>query len=84
MALRQTEASARVWIDTFFFRASAMLPPDKRMVLNMEHIVPATTISPSSLSALSGFVDFTAIVASQRDAGTSASTYLNRPAHCFL
>ncbi|KAF8332431.1 hypothetical protein F5887DRAFT_996797 [Amanita rubescens] len=60
------DASARAWIDAFFFRASAMLSPNKRMVLNMEHVVPATTISPSSLSTLSGFVDYTAIVASQR------------------
>ncbi|KAI9509432.1 hypothetical protein F5148DRAFT_1187990 [Russula earlei] len=63
---RTTEASARAWIDAFFFRASAMLSPTKRMVLNMEHVVPATTISPSSLSTLSGFVDYTAIVGSQR------------------
>jgi len=82
--LRQTEASACAWIDAFFFRASAMLPPNKRMVLNMEHVVPATTINPSSLSTLSGFVDYTAVVANQRAAGKSASTYLNRPAHCFL
>ncbi|KAI0296535.1 hypothetical protein B0F90DRAFT_1745189 [Multifurca ochricompacta] len=43
-----------------------MLSQDKHMVVNMEHVVPATTISPSSLSTLSGFVDYTAIVASQR------------------
>jgi hypothetical protein len=82
--LRQTEASSRPWIDAFFFRASAMLSPDKRMVLNMEHVVPSATISPSSLSTLSGFVDYTAIVASQRVAGKSALAYLNRQAHCFL
>jgi len=81
LILRQTEASARAWIDAFFFRASAMLPPDKRMVLSMEHAVPATTISPSSLSSLSGFVDYTAVVASQRAAGKSVSTYLNCLAH---
>jgi hypothetical protein len=80
----QTEASARAWIDAFFFRASAMLPPNKRMVLNMEHAVPSTTISPSSLSTLSGFVDYTAVVASQRTAGKYASMYLTRLAHCFL
>ena len=61
-----------------------MLSPNKRMVLNMEHVVPATTISPSSLSTLSGFVDYTAIVASERIAGKSALTYLNRQVHCFL
>ena len=61
-----------------------MLPPNKRMVLNMEHVVPATAISPSSLSTLSGFVDYTAVVASQRAAGKSDSTYLDRPAHFSL
>ncbi|KAG1727127.1 hypothetical protein EDB19DRAFT_1750969 [Suillus lakei] len=63
---RTTEASARAWIDAFFFRASAMIPPDKSMVLNMEHIVPATTISPSSLQTLSGFIDYTAVVVDKR------------------
>jgi hypothetical protein len=72
----QTEASARAWIDAFFFRASAMLPENQRMVLSMEHVVPATTVSPSSLSTLSGFVDYTAVVASQRAAG-KPQTYLD-------
>ena len=40
-----------------------MIPLNKHMVLNMEHIVPATT-SPLSLSTLSGFTDYTAVVAS--------------------
>ena len=66
----QNEASARAWIDTFFFRVSAMLPPNQHMVLNVEHTIPATTINASSLSTLSGFVDYTAVVAGQRDAGS--------------
>ncbi len=61
-----------------------MLQPDKHMVLNMEHTVPATTIDPSSLSTLSGFVDYTAVIGSQRYAGKSALTYLNCLAHCFF
>lgn len=79
---RQTESGARAWIDTF--RASAMLPSDKRMVFGMERAVSATTVSPSSLSTLSGFTNYTAIVARQRAAGKSASTYFKRSAHCFL
>ncbi|KAH9979063.1 hypothetical protein BGW80DRAFT_1222200 [Lactifluus volemus] len=71
-----TRASAP-WIDAFFFRVSAMLPPNKRMALIMEHIVPAATIDPSSLSSLSGFVDYTAIVASHCVARNS----LFPPAH---
>ena len=36
------------------------------------------------VSTLSGFVDYTAIVASQRLAGKSVPTCLNRQVHCFL
>ncbi|KAH9989738.1 hypothetical protein BJV77DRAFT_1069301 [Russula vinacea] len=55
---RRTKASARAWIDTFFFCASAMLPPDQRILLYMEDISSAT-IGPSR------FVDYTAVVTSQ-------------------
>ena len=82
LLLRQTEASAHAWIDAFFFRVSAMLPRNQRMVLNMVHAVPATT-SSSSLSTLSGFVDYTAVVASQRMAGKSVPTHLNYPPYCL-
>jgi len=54
------------------------------MVLNMEHIISATTTSLSSLSTLLAFVDYTAIVASQHIAGKSALIYLNHQVHCFL
>lgn len=54
---RANEVSARAWIDAFLFCESAMLPPDKCMVLNKEHVIPATTISPSSLQTLYGTVD---------------------------
>ena len=54
------------------------------MVLNMEHVVPATTISPSSLSTLSGLIDYTAIVASQSMACKFALAYLDCQAHYFL
>ena len=51
-----------------------MLAADKRMVVNMEHAVPATTVSPSSLSTLSGFIVYSAVVTSQCTPGNSAST----------
>ena len=83
LMLRQTETSARAWIDVFFC-ASAMLPPDKRIVVSMEHGIPFTTIIPSSLATLSGIGDYTAVVANRRSAGKSISTYLNRLAqHSF-
>lgn len=60
---RKTEASARAWIDTFFFRAMAMVPPTERMVLNMEYTVPSPTIRPQSFGTISGRTDYTAIIA---------------------
>ncbi|KAK2463859.1 hypothetical protein APHAL10511_004164 [Amanita phalloides] len=42
---RSTEASARAWIDAFFFRATAMLSSDKCMVLTMEYAVPSVNIA---------------------------------------
>ncbi|KAH8996836.1 hypothetical protein EDB92DRAFT_2036180 [Lactarius akahatsu] len=71
---QKTEASSRAWIDAFFFRVSAMLPPDQHMVLNMEQVVPAMTIRPLSFPILSGFVDYFAVV-SQCTASTDF--YLN-------
>ncbi len=65
----QTGASAHTWIDTFFFRASAMVPVDQRMVLNMEYIVPSTAIRPTSYT--SGRVDYTVLVAETDTAGES-------------
>lgn len=65
---KSAEVTARAWIDAFFFRASAMLPSNKAMILNMEHVVSATTTSPSSLRTHGGFVDYTAIVADECDA----------------
>ncbi|KAJ6520905.1 hypothetical protein DFH09DRAFT_1193599 [Mycena vulgaris] len=38
----QSEAAARSWIDTLFFRAAAMVPADNRIVLRIEHPVPST------------------------------------------
>ncbi|KAF9486035.1 hypothetical protein BDN70DRAFT_847029 [Pholiota conissans] len=67
---RTNEACARVWIDTFFFRASAMLPPAQRMVLNLEQEIPATTVKPLGRTTLSGFVDYTVVVTNRVAAAT--------------
>ena len=81
--LRQTGASPRAWIDRSFC-ASAILQPNRRMVLNIERIVPTMTISPPSFLALSGPVDYTVVAANQDTAGNSASIYLICPPHCLL
>ena len=54
------------------------------MVLNMEHVVPTTTISPLTLSTLSGFVDYTAIAADKHIASKFTLAFLNHQAHYFL
>lgn len=61
-----TTACARVWIDAFFFRASAMLPSNKHMVLNLEQVVPQITACPSSSTTLSGFINYTAVTANEK------------------
>ncbi|KAF8067907.1 hypothetical protein FPV67DRAFT_1416207 [Lyophyllum atratum] len=66
---RTTEATARAWIDTFFFRVSAMLPEDKRMVLNM------SSHHSSNLATISSRVDYTAFVGSKN----VAEVFLERP-----
>lgn len=81
--LCQTEASAHTWINAFFFRASAMVPLDQHMVLNLEQVVPAMTITPSSLLTISEVVDYSVVVAHQNTAGKFASIY-NHLAHCIL
>ncbi|KAF8075258.1 hypothetical protein FPV67DRAFT_1476688 [Lyophyllum atratum] len=72
------ETSARAWIDSFFYRVCAMLPKDKRMVLNMEHHVPSTKVDLSSETSrsLSGYIDYTAVVA---EANASSAGLLDSP-----
>ena len=81
--LRQTGASPYAWIDRSFC-ASAILQPNRRMVLNIERIVPTKAISPSSILTLFGPVDYTVVAADQDTAGNSASIYLICPPHCLL
>jgi len=66
----QTEAGAHAWIDAFFFRATAMLSSDKRMVLTMEYAVPSVNIGLSNIN-ISGLIDYAAIVANEKDASKS-------------
>ena len=79
----QNQASARAWIDAFFFRASAMLPPDRCIILSMKWIVPAIAMSPMIVATISELVDYSAAVASSGTAGLkSALTHLDHLAHC--
>lgn len=79
---RQTEASARAWIDAFFFRATAMLSSDKRMVLTMEYAVPSVNIGPSNIN-ISGLIDYAAIVANKKNASKSTVEFSQYPTSSF-
>ncbi|KAF9014374.1 hypothetical protein BDZ89DRAFT_455735 [Hymenopellis radicata] len=59
------QASARSWIDAFFFRASAIVSDSEgeRMVLNMEHTSDHSDHSPDSHDDSGWQVDYSAIVA---------------------
>ena len=81
--LRQTGASPRAWIDRSFC-ASAILQPNRRMVLNIERIVPTKAISPSSILTLFVSVDYTVVAANQDTAGNYASIYPICPPNCLL
>ena len=65
------QASARTRIDAFLYRAAAMLPANKQMVLNVEFKltpVPAPTVSCSE-AVLVGFLDYTIVVTDPQTAG---------------
>jgi len=57
------EAGARTRIDAFFFRVSAMVPPDKHLILNLEQVIPQTVVHDPSSTALAGVADYTAVIA---------------------
>jgi len=65
---KTNEAAARIWINAFLFRASAMSPPDKKLVLSVEQGVSATAVQPSSFTTVSGYVDYAVVVAAVDDA----------------
>ncbi|KAF8327639.1 hypothetical protein F5887DRAFT_1083685 [Amanita rubescens] len=49
---RANEAASRAWIDSFFFRASAMVSQGRQLVLSIEQRVPASTVKPFSFSTI--------------------------------
>ncbi|KAF8156537.1 hypothetical protein B0H34DRAFT_709530 [Crassisporium funariophilum] len=61
------EASARVWIDPFFFRACAMMPPDKKMALSLEQVVPHTVVSLDGKTTFGGYIDYAAHTVNAQD-----------------
>ncbi|KAI9461005.1 hypothetical protein BJY52DRAFT_243744 [Lactarius psammicola] len=61
LKLCKNGASTRVWVDAFF-RVSAMARSDMYMVLNLGQAVPWTVVHPSTSTALSGYIDYTAVI----------------------
>jgi len=64
-----------------------MLPKYKRMVLNMEHHIPSTTVDPSIMTSLrlSGYIDYTAVVAkTNASSDKSRSISLESSVDCFV
>ena len=63
--LLQNNAGSRLWIDTIFFRVSAMLSSGKRMVLSLEQHVPSIgVVVPGQTRPLkiTGTIDYVALM----------------------
>jgi len=65
----QNEAAARAWTEAFFFRVSAIVPPNETMVLSVQRRIPPTAIKPSSSTTLHGVIDYIAVTADKPVAG---------------
>ncbi|KAF8798599.1 hypothetical protein BYT27DRAFT_7264729 [Phlegmacium glaucopus] len=64
LVARPSEASARTWVDAFLYRASAMLPPTKKLIFNVEYKVwPVSVLTAMGTEVLQvGYVDYTTVV----------------------
>lgn len=56
-------------IDTFFFRSTAMLPPDQQTLVLLEYPIPAVQAASDRPEVISGVLDYTAMVAGKKAAG---------------
>ncbi|KAJ3564033.1 hypothetical protein NP233_g8558 [Leucocoprinus birnbaumii] len=63
-----TKVYPRTWVDAFLYRVSAMLPPDKRMVLNVDYAVSPVTVPTTSGTAtvLVGNMDYTVVISTPK------------------
>ncbi|KAJ2912169.1 hypothetical protein MD484_g8246, partial [Candolleomyces efflorescens] len=72
---QRNEASARPWIDAYFYRVATMTRSSSNMVLNVEQVVPSVPMSGQSLPPLSGYVGWTAIATTAE----KSKLFLRRP-----
>ncbi|KAG6829096.1 hypothetical protein H0H92_005709 [Tricholoma furcatifolium] len=61
-------ATTRAWIEAFLFRASAMVPQDRRMVLDTQHVPPNTI-------GARGYTYYTVALANANDEGLACSSF---------
>lgn len=59
LALFLVRSQPPTWVDAFLYRASAMLPDDKRMILNVEYsVLPVTVPGVSGVNIIPvGYMD---------------------------
>ena len=69
----QNETSSRIVIDTFFFRATAMVPLPQKVIVMLENQV--SVIHPR-LSQMDTIIDYTAIVTESSIAGAFFTIFL--------
>lgn len=67
----QTEASARLWIDVFMYRATAMVDKSKHLFLNLEYTVLNENMSAteSSQHTLGSTLDYLVLLVGQDEIG---------------
>jgi len=77
LVARPSEASARTWVDAFLYRASAMLPNDRSMTVNVEYTVSPVAVPTASGAdiILIGYMDYTVVVTDLK----MADYFLNNP-----
>ena len=57
------------WIDSFFFRASTMVPQSKRLVLSLGQSMPPAVVKPLRFITFGGYIDYAVLSASVPDSG---------------
>ncbi|KAG6851677.1 hypothetical protein C0991_007071, partial [Blastosporella zonata] len=74
---RPTEASVRTWVDAFVFRVTAMMPADRKAIINTKYSVAPVAV-PTAYGndvKIVGLMDYAVVVASP----TTAGYLLNHP-----
>lgn len=68
-------SGASRWIEAFLFRVSAMVNPDRRMVLHVGNPIPSKDVDSSTPTTFSGFIGYIVAIASH----ATAQHFLTEP-----